>query len=86
MPRAVIGRWGKSLAIRFPSDVAKDARLSIGQSVEIVAADNALVIRMLPREPTIESMFAGKSAEAWRSLYREAFDWGPDRGRERIEG
>ena len=30
-------------------------------------------------------MFAGKSPETWRALYRDAFDWGAYRGHERVE-
>jgi hypothetical protein len=30
-------------------------------------------------------MFAGKPPQTWRALYRDAYDWGPDEGRERIE-
>jgi antitoxin component of MazEF toxin-antitoxin module len=85
MPRAVIGRWGKNLAIRFPADVAQAADLRDGERVEIAASKNEVVIRKLPAELTIESMFAGKSPQAWRALYHDAYDWGPDEGRERIE-
>jgi len=84
--RAVIGRWGKNLAVRFPADVARAAGLSDGERVEIAASGEDIVIRKLAPEPTLESMFAGKPPEAWRALYRDAYDWGPDRGRERVEG
>ncbi len=85
MPRAVIGRWGKNLAIRFPADVAKAALLSDGERVEIAVSDDTVVIRKLPAETTAEALFAGRSPEAWRALYRDAFDWGPDQGRERLD-
>jgi antitoxin MazE len=85
MSRAVIGRWGKNLAIRFPSDIAKAASLGDGQRVEIVSSAEEIVIRKLPAELTVETMFAGKSPRAWRALYRGAYDWGPDQGRERVE-
>jgi hypothetical protein len=35
--------------------------------------------------PALETMFQGKSAAEWRRLYRGAYDWGPDLGREIIE-
>jgi antitoxin MazE len=85
MTHAVVGRWGKNLAIRFPADIAKAAGLGDGQRVEIVSARDAIVIRKLKAEETMESLFAGKSPQAWRALYRGAYDWGPDRGRERVE-
>ena len=84
MSRAVIGRWGKNLAIRFPADIAKAAGLGDGQRVEIVSSADEIVIRKLPAELIAGTMFAGKSPQAWRALYRGAYDWGPDQGRERI--
>jgi antitoxin component of MazEF toxin-antitoxin module len=85
MARAVVGRWGKNLAIRFPTDIAKAAGLGDGQRVEIVSARDAIVIRKVKVEETAESMFAGKSPQAWRAMYRGAYDWGSDRGRERVD-
>jgi antitoxin component of MazEF toxin-antitoxin module len=86
MPRAVIGRWGKNLAIRFPVEVLEAVRFDEGERVEIAASGDEVVIRRLPTETTVEAMFAGHSPEVWRALYRDAFDWGPDQGRERIDG
>ena len=86
MSRAVIGRWGKNLAIRFPVDIAAAAGLRDGERVEIAASKDEVVIRKLPAELSIESMFAGQPAQSWRALYREEkVDWGPDQGRERLE-
>ena len=85
MTRAIIGRWGKNLAIRLPSEIAKTAGLGDGQRVEIVSSGDEVVIRKLPDELSIAAMFAGKSPQTWRALYRQAYDWGPDQGRERIE-
>ena len=60
MPRAVVGRWGKNLAIRFPAEVAEAARLIEGERVEIAASGDEVVIRRLPAEVTVEALFAGK--------------------------
>jgi antitoxin MazE len=89
MSQAVIGRWGKNLAIRLPTDIAKTAGLGEGQRVEIVSSKNEVVIRKLPAdklpaELTLAAMFDGTSPEAWRAIYGDACDWGPDRGRERV--
>lgn len=85
MANAVVGRWGKNLAIRFPADIAKAAGLGDGQRVEIVSSKDTIVIRKIKAEETAESMFTGKSPQAWRALYRGAYEWGPDRRRERVE-
>jgi antitoxin component of MazEF toxin-antitoxin module len=76
---------GKSLAVRFPSEIAKNAGLGDGQQVEIVSSGDENVIRKLPADLTVESMFAGRSPREWRALYRRAYGWGRDRGRERVE-
>jgi hypothetical protein len=51
--------------------------------VEIVSSADEIVIRKLPAEPTVESMFAGKLLQTWRALYRGVYDW-PDQGRGHI--
>jgi antitoxin MazE len=85
MAEAVIGRWGKNLAIRLPAEVARTAGLGEGERVEIVSSGEEVIVRKLPVELAAESMFSGRSPEDWRALYRGAYDWGEDRGRERVE-
>ena len=85
MAEVVIGRSGKNLAIRLPAHVAKRAGLGDGERVEILSTDTEVIVRKLPAELTVESMFSDKSPKVWRALYRGAFDWGEDQGRERVE-
>jgi antitoxin MazE len=85
MAQAIIGRWGKNLAIRLPAEVARTAGLGEGERVEIVSSGEEVIVRKLPAELAAESMFSGKSPRDWRALYRAAYDWGEDRGRERVE-
>lgn len=86
MSIVTVGRWGKSLAVRLPSDLAGRLALSDGAKVEIEGRDGELVIRKAKTPLTIEEMFKGKTPEEWRAIYREhVVDWGPDVGREVIE-
>ena len=85
MPHATVGRWGKSLAVRVPGDVAHAAGLREGERVVIEAADGDIVIRRDVPHFTLAELFEGKSAEEWREAYAGAFDWGPDVGREIVE-
>jgi antitoxin MazE len=85
MVQAVIGRWGKNLAIRLPAEVAKSAGLGEGERVEIVSSGKDVIVRKLPAELTADSMFSGRSPREWRALYRALYDWGEDQGRERVE-
>ena len=86
MSTATIGRWGKSLALRLPSELAGRLSLTEGEAVELEQRDDEIVIRKVTRPLTLESLFAGKSPEDWREIYRDhGVDWGPDVGREVVE-
>lgn len=85
MARATIGRWGRNLAVRIPAEVVEAAGLGDGERVEIIPQNGEVVIRKVEPELTAHAMFRGRSPEEWRAVYADAFDWGPDRGRERVE-
>jgi antitoxin MazE len=38
-------RWGNSLAVRIPAQVARSARLKPGQPVEVSAQDSSVLVR-----------------------------------------
>ena len=86
MPQVTVGKWGKNLAIRFPNEIVKAARLSDGDHVEIEALNGHIVIRRTVPHFTLEELFKGKSPKEWRAAYAGAFDWGPDVGREIVKG
>jgi antitoxin MazE len=76
-----ISRWGNSLGVRIPKDVARRAGLSEGARVEIEAEDNRIVIVPVAPRYRLEDLLEGMTPEAMR----EAFDWGPDLGREVVD-
>jgi antitoxin MazE len=82
MSQAIVGRWGKSLAVRIPGEVANAAGISGGERVEVEARDGNIVIRRAAPRFTVEELFRGKTARQWRALYAGAYDWGADIGRE----
>ena len=82
MSQATVGRWGKSLAVRIPGEIADAAGLIEGERVRIETQDAAIVIRRAPARFTLEELFRGKTPEEWRALYADAYDWGPEVGRE----
>jgi antitoxin component of MazEF toxin-antitoxin module len=45
MSQVIVGKWGKSLAVRVPLDVAAAAGLTDGEAVEIEAVDGNILIR-----------------------------------------
>ncbi|KUO54839.1 MAG: hypothetical protein APF82_10295 [Sphingomonadales bacterium BRH_c42] len=45
MSRVIVGRWGKSLAVRVPLDIARASGLTDGEPVEVEAVDGDIHIR-----------------------------------------
>ena len=85
MAEAVLGKWGKNLALRLPANVAKAACLEVGERVEVDIRDSEIVIRRRVPRFTAAQLFKGRSAKYWRAAYADAFDWGADVGRELVE-
>jgi antitoxin MazE len=84
-----ISRWGNSLGIRIPTDIARKVGLVDGAKVEIEAHGTEVVIkRVEPRlRYTLEELMAGFTP-GLRAELKEAtaeVDLGPDRGREVID-
>ena len=42
-----VAKWGNSLAVRIPAAVARSARFSLGQPVEVSAEDEHILVRPL---------------------------------------
>jgi antitoxin MazE len=53
-----VAKWGNSLAIRIPKDVAEALGLKLGDDVELAAGERSRVIvdRMMSREEAIRSL------------------------------
>ena len=76
-----VSRWGNSLGLRIPKDIAARAGLREGARVEIEAEGERIIISPARRRYVLAELLEGMTPEAMR----EAFDWGPDRGREIVE-
>jgi antitoxin MazE len=85
MTHSIVGRWGRNLAVRFPSEIASEFQLHEGERVEIESGPQQIVIRRAKPRYTLEALFAGKSPAEWRAIYAGAYDWGPDIGKEITE-
>jgi len=79
--RTHIAKWGNSLAVRLPRDIADRISLEVGTLVEIEVEAGTLVLRPAVPRYALAELLAGMSPEAMH----EAFDWGPDLGREQID-
>jgi antitoxin MazE len=82
---AILGRWGKHLAVRLPNEVASELRLRQGERVEIMSSPDQIVIRRAKPRYTADELFAGKSPEQWRTIYANAYGRGPDSGQDMLE-
>jgi antitoxin MazE len=76
-----VARWGNSLGLRIPKDIAARAGLHEGARVEVEAEGDRIIITPARRRYALADLLKGMTPEA----VREAFDWGPDNGREIVE-
>jgi antitoxin MazE len=76
-----VAKWGNSLGLRIPKDIARRAGLRAGACVEVEAEGERIVISPARPRYVLSQLLEGMTPEAMR----EAFDWGPDRGREIVE-
>jgi antitoxin MazE len=76
-----VSRWGNSLGIRVPKELAAKLALREGTRVEMVVEGSRLVLTRVDPPPSLAALLVGMTPAA----LHEAFDWGDDVGRERIE-
>ncbi|MSP43939.1 MAG: AbrB/MazE/SpoVT family DNA-binding domain-containing protein [Alphaproteobacteria bacterium] len=57
--KALISKWGNSLAIRLPKAVVDGLRMREGEAVELLIEDRALVIRPARPHYRLEDLIAG---------------------------
>ena len=86
MAQMIVGRWGKMLAVRLPAEVVRAARFRGGERVEVIGQDGNILIRKSAHGLAVDDLFRGRTPRAWLALYADAYDWGPDRDREIVEG
>jgi antitoxin MazE len=76
--RVQVARWGNSLGLRIPKEIAREAGLSVGMRVEVAAEDGRIVISPDRPRYRLEALLEGMTPEDMHA----AFDWGPEVGRE----
>ena len=72
---------GNSLGLRIPKDVAIRAGVREGSWVDIETEGDRIIIAPAHARNVLADLLKGMTPEAMR----EAFDWGPDKGREAVE-
>lgn len=76
MSTTTVSKWGNSLGIRLPRNLAESVRLTEGQSVELVVEDDALVVR-----PTRKKIKLADLLDGYERRTGEV-DWGSPKGDE----
>ena len=76
-----VSRWGNSLGLRIPKDIAIRVGLRDGARVDIEAEGDRIIIAPARPRYILADLLKGMTPEAMR----DAFDWGPDKGREIVE-
>lgn len=74
-------KWGNSPGLRIPNNIASRFRLAYGMQVDVRAEGKRIVVSVDRPRYRLEDLLAGMTPEAMH----EAFDWGPDVGREAVE-
>jgi antitoxin MazE len=78
---ARVAKWGNSLGLRIPKDIAGRLGLAEGARVEIeTEGERIIVSRGRPRYQ-LRELLVGMTPKAMHG----AFDWGPDAGRESVD-
>jgi antitoxin MazE len=79
--RVRIRRWGNSLGLRIPQDIIRRTGLKEGAEADVALDEGRIVIAPPAPRYELKDLLAGMTPDA----VRDAFDWGPDRGREMVE-
>lgn len=71
-------RWGNSLGIRIPKQIAEQARLSEGDEIEISQEGNKIILTSRKKSYSLDELLEGMTEE---HLHSEV-DWGKPEGKE----
>ena len=75
---SVIAKWGNSLAVRIPKNIADKIDLQGGVAVSLEVEGNNIVIKPQKQEYSLDDLLAGAIAEDFTGEY----NWGEPAGKE----
>jgi antitoxin MazE len=76
-----VARWGNSLGLRIPKDIAQRVGLREGARVDVEVEGDRIVVSPARPRYVLAELLKGITPQAMR----EAFEWGPDKGREIVD-
>ena len=77
--KAVVSKWGNSLAVRIPQAIAKEARLSEGDSLAMDLDSNGSIVLSSPRRKYELAELVSQITPRNRHT---GIDWGAPQGQE----
>jgi antitoxin MazE len=51
-------KWGNSLAVRLPKNVAEECGITVDSAVEVLKENNCIVIKLVKRKLTLDALLA----------------------------
>ena len=68
--KRTVQQWGNSLAVRIPATVARAAHFTVGQPVEITAADDGVLVKRagMPKLTLAQKLAAFESTRAHQPI------------------
>jgi antitoxin MazE len=69
MAQAILGRWGRNLALRLPLEVVKAAGLRTGERVEVETRGGDIVIRKVDADAIADAQAAAEEIIAESELH-----------------
>jgi antitoxin MazE len=78
--KVVVSRWGNSLGVRVPKELATRAGLTEGVAIEMSLEGDRIIMSAARPHYALADLLKDVTPDAMH----EAFDWGPDKGRERV--
>lgn len=76
-----VAKWGNSLGLRIPKEVAAKVGLAEGSRVDLRAEGSTIVISIDRPVYSLADLLEVEGAES----LKDAWGWGPDLGREAME-
>ncbi len=77
--KSTVKRWGNSLAVRLPKDLAQTLELDEGSDITLEIVENGLLVKSSkPQRRDLESLLDGVTRE---TIHNET-DWGDALGKE----
>ncbi len=77
--KSTVKRWGNSLAVRLPKDLAQTLELDEGSDITLeIVQDGLLVKSSKPQRPDLEALLRGVT----RETIHDQTDWGEVAGKE----